>query len=63
MKVRIDELGERAMNSLLAQMRGGTDLPAPQILAPSLVIRRSTAAHSNATKRQRQEEFAEQEGR
>jgi LacI family transcriptional regulator len=60
MKVRIDELGERAMNSLLARMRGGGDGPAPHILAPSLVIRRSTAAISNAAKDQKI--FAEQEG-
>ena len=61
MKVRIDELGERAMNSLLARMRGGGDVPAPQILAPSLVIRRSTAAQPNAATTRTL--FAEQEGR
>ncbi len=43
MKVHIAELGERAMTSLLARMREGGDPPPPQILAPQLVIRGSTA--------------------
>ncbi len=43
MKVRIAELGERAMVTLLTRMRGADDSPALQILAPELVVRASTA--------------------
>ena len=61
MKVHIAELGERAMTSLLTRMRGTGDCMAPQILAPELVVRASTARERRNTSRQRT--YAKQEGR
>lgn len=52
MKVHIAALGERAMTSLLASMRGAGTAAAPEILTPELVGRTSTARERDQVRTQ-----------